>query len=259
MNSIECLTVSIGYGDFLQETLPLNLPLVDRMLVVTSPKDERTRDICWKLNVEVLLTEETNREGREFDKARIIDRGLQLLSHQDWLLHIDSDIALPPHFRKSLNFADLDVNNIYGCDRINVKGRQRWERFKISGFLNRYSRCNFFNVCFPDGYTIGARWADPFHGYVPIGFFQLWHRDAEMFNGMRQRRYTSFGHNDAARTDCQFALQWDRKNRVLLPEIVVAHLESDGATVGANWCGRTTASFDLISNESNNSSNSSPS
>jgi hypothetical protein len=51
------------------------------------------------------------------------------------------------------------------------------------------------------------------------------------------------GHSDAARTDVQFGLQWDRERRALVPELVVLHLESEDAGVGANWSGRTTRPF----------------
>jgi hypothetical protein len=41
----------------------------------------------------------------------------------------------------------------------------------------------------------------------------------------------------------QFSLQWDRAKRALVPELVVLHLESEDAAVGANWCGRVTKPF----------------
>ena len=51
------------------------------------------------------------------------------------------------------------------------------------------------------------------------------------------------GHSDAARTDVQYSLLWDRDRRALVPELVVFHLESESAPTGANWCGRTTRPF----------------
>jgi hypothetical protein len=165
------------------------------------------------------------------------------LAHDDWVLHLDADIVLPPHTRHTLRAADLDPQSIYGCDRIMVKGYDRWQRLKASGFLERVSRSYHHNVCFPGGFEVGARWADPLHGYVPIGFFQLFHRDASLYRGVRTRRYPGYGHSDAARTDVQFGLLWDRPRRGLVPELVVLHLESESAGVGANWSGRTTGPF----------------
>jgi hypothetical protein len=240
---IEALTVCVGYADFLRETLRYSLPVLDRLLVVTTPRDEETRDLCWRRNVEVLLTDDFYREGRAFDKARAVDRGLQLLAHRDWLLHLDADIVLPPHLRSTLSTADLDPACLYGCDRARVPGWQAWQAFQATGHLHTASRSMHHSVGLPPGLEIGTRWADLHHAWVPIGFFQLWNRQAEMRHGIRQRRYPNHGHNDAARTDVQFALQWDRKHRLLLPELVVLHLESSGAPVGANWAGRTTPRF----------------
>lgn len=249
---IEAITTCVGYADFLAETAPLVRAQVDRLLVVTTEEDRATRELCHRLNLETLVTSEFHRNGADFDKARAIDHGMSLLAWKDWVLHLDADIALPGHFRESLEDADLDRACIYGCDRFSVRGWEQWTRFKQKGFLDVYSRCAHYNVCMPVGMPTGARWADIHQGYAPVGFFQLAHRDAVMYQGIRHRRYTPHGHNDAARTDVQFALQWPRRQRVLIPEIVVAHLESEEAKVGANWSGRATKPFgpDLVQSPS---------
>jgi hypothetical protein len=240
---IEAVTVCCRYADFLRETIPYNLPHLDRWLIVTDEDDADTREVCRQHNLEVVITDDFYRSGARFDKARGIDRGLQLLTHDDWVLHLDADIALPGHTRQTLANADLDPRVVYGCDRVIVRGWDRWQRLRASGFLHRLSRSHHHNVCFPGGFDVGARWADSRHGYAPIGFFQLFHRDAVLYRGTRLRRYPCHGHCDAARTDVQFSLQWDRRYRALIPELVVFHLESEDAAVGANWSGRTTKPF----------------
>lgn len=240
---LEAVTTCVGYADFLAETIGHNAGLFDRWLVITTPRDEATRALCRQHNLECLLTDDFSRDERSFNKARGIDRGLHLLSHRDWVLHIDADIVLPPHLRTTLECAHLDPECVYGCDRVMVKGWDRWQKLKASGFLTEYSRCHHWNVCLPGGFDVGARWADTDHGWCPIGFFQLWSGQASHWIGHRFRRYSAHGHADAARTDVQFALQWDRRQRVLIPELVAFHLESEGASVGANWQGRTTAAF----------------
>ena len=77
---------------------------------------------------------------------------------------------------------------------------------------------------------------------MPIGFFQLWHSSEDQFRGARVKPYP-VQHNDACRTDVQHALQWDRRKRELLAEMLVVHLESEPAKLGANWAGRTTRRF----------------
>jgi hypothetical protein len=240
---IEAVTVCVGYSGELREAIPHNLPHLDRWLIVTDARDDETKEVCRRHNLEFLATDDFYRGGARFDKARGVDRGLQLLSHDDWVLHLDADIVLPPHARHTLRSADLDPRSIYGCDRVMVRGYERWQRLQAGGFLQRVSRSHHHNVCFPGGFEVGARWADPHHGYVPIGFFQLFHHDAALRLGTRTRRYPNSGHSDAARTDVQFGLLWDRSHRHLIPELVVLHLESEGASVGANWSGRTTRPF----------------
>lgn len=96
-------------------------------------------------------------------------------------------------------------------------------------------------------YPLASRLVSSIHGYMPIGFFQLFHGSATVQNNAHLRRYPT-EHGDAARTDYQFAIQWDRRYRVLIPEVIVLHLESarnsDGTGWrGANWEGRTTPRF----------------
>ena len=42
-------------------------------------------------------------------------------------------------------------------------------------------------------------------------------------------------------------LQWARPDRILIPEIVAVHLESEPSAMGANWKGRTTKAFGPVS------------
>ena len=61
-------------------------------------------------------------------------------------------------------------------------------------------------------------------------------------HGYHLRNYP-VSHGDAARTDVQFGLQWDRRHRQILPEVICLHLDSAPSAIGANWKGRTTPRF----------------
>ena len=50
---IEAITVCVGYADFLAETVKENLPVLDDLVVITSPDDEKTRAVCRKHNIHV--------------------------------------------------------------------------------------------------------------------------------------------------------------------------------------------------------------
>jgi hypothetical protein len=77
--------------------------------------------------------------------------------------------------------------------------------------------------------AIGARYVDTLRGYVPIGFFQLWHASA-------QKDYPwSLG--TAQHDDVLFAEQWPRPNRQLLPSAICYHLCAQPPKLGENWDG----------------------
>lgn len=95
---------------------------------------------------------------------------------------------------------------------------------------------------------IGSRLIYGDQGWVPIGFFQLWHSTTEYSGIYRTKPYPT-GSSNAAHDDVQFALRFDRKKRVLLPEFVVAHLMTEDMSYGKNWGGRRTKKFGLESNK----------
>lgn len=214
-------------------------PLFDRWVVVTTPQDEATREVCRKHNLDCHLTESFFENGDEFNKAKGINLGLERLNKKGWVCHLDGDIIIPPDTRQFLAAASLREDTLYGIDRVMVRSWEDWQKFQTSGYLQHdyHARCNF-----PKGYEVGCRWVSPHYGYCPIGFFQLWWGPQSMYRGISSKRYPDV-HNDAARADVQFSLQWDRPCRTIIPEIVAIHLESEPASLGANWKGRTTKPF----------------
>ncbi len=234
----EAVTVCVGYGDFLEVTAPLNMHHFRRWVVVTSPEDEETFEVCHKYNIEIIRTNDFKRDGT-FNKGRGIQRGLNNLSCSDWVVHLDADIVLPHTFASSLTMAHIDPHVIYGCDRMMVYGWCEWQKILASGYHQHGRHCY---VLPHDKYKIGTRWASPTDGYVPIGFFQLFHHDAILRKGMWQRGYL-YHHGEASRSDVQFGLQWDRRNRALIPELLVWHLESEKSPIGTNWKGRRSPRF----------------
>lgn len=245
--SISAVTICVGYGDFLKETAPWNFGHFNRWTVVTTPEDTETREVCRRYSLHCLVTEDARRDG-DFSKGRMIERGLQHGNANGWMLHLDADIALPSTFRRSLMRAHLEPTCIYGSDRVMVQSWDQWKKLQDNGWMDGNYHGFPHGTNFPQGFEAGARWAGA-DGYVPIGFFQLWNRGegGEEWRGYRTKSYPT-QHGTACRTDVQFGLQWDRRERVLLPELIVAHLESQKAATGANWKGRTTMRFGPKSN-----------
>lgn len=239
---ISAVTVCVGYGDFLRASAPWNRHQFDKWVVVTSQDDKETRDVCRLNRITCLVTDDHTRDG-SFSKGRAIERGLQHLPLDSWVLHVDADVVLPLSFRHELSRAHLKPETIYGADRIMLHSWDQWQKFQLTGWLQQTNAGALHSLAPPRGYQIGARWIGP-DGHVPIGFFQLWHRKGgeEEVAGARVKPYPS-GHGSACREDVQHGLQWDRRQRELLAELFVVHLESEQCKTGANWKGRTTKRF----------------
>lgn len=239
---LSVVTVSIGCGDFLAESAKYNRQFFDKWVIVTDPTDEETRDVARKYRLTCITTEDHKRDG-DFSKGRLVERGLQHLPAEGWIMHLDSDIVLPSTFRHDLELAHLEPDCIYGCDRFMVKDYKSWQRLLETGWQTGKFYGHPHALCPPPGFEIGARWVGT-DGWCPIGFIQIWNRMSgeEEWKGARVKSYP-LGHGKACRTDTQMALYFDRRKRVFLPELYVAHLESEPAPTGANWKGRKTKRF----------------
>jgi len=241
---IECITICVGYSDFLREVLPHNLAHFDDYLVVTRFDDHATQSLCRELSVECRPTDLFDKGGDAFAKGRAIDWGLGFLRRDAWICHLDADIYLPPMTRRWIEASEPDDQCIYGCDRVNCVGFEAWRRYlagcgvggsttaALGHLLPHRHHCLLTPPPFPMGSRLVLREQG---GYVPIGFFQLWH-------GRQGRRYP-LRQGNAEHTDVLHALQWPRDKRRLLEEVIAVHLESERSKMGANWSGRKTAPF----------------
>jgi len=240
------VSISVQYSDFLIETA-INKNIFDQWIIVTTPDDINTREVCRKYGIQTLLTEEHERDG-SFSKGRLVEKGLQMLPSDAWIMHLDADIVLPKSFRHELERAHLQEDTIYGFDRFMVESWEDWQHLKQSGWIDHPNSWHPHGVDVPQDkngkqYKLGSRWRNE-NGWVPIGFAQLWNRKGgiEEWRGFRTKPYP-FSHGNACRTDVQYSLQWDRRKRELVPELFVAHLGTDGAPHGSNWGGRRTKAF----------------
>ncbi len=237
---IECVVVCDQYSDFLSQTIHTNKFLFDKLVVVTSPEDKKTRKLCEFHHVHCIPTDELNSRWGEFHKGKAINIGLEALDCDGWVLHSDADMWYPPQTRLLLEQAQLDRSMIYGCDRFIVKGKQAWNDFIEQPGLQHEANAYIHLNAFPIGTRVMHDFAG---GWVPIGYFQLFHPSGSGISEYPQ------GHKDAGREDTLFAQKWPRAKRGFLPEIVGYHLESLDSTMSANWNGRTTAPFTLKPSE----------
>lgn len=232
---ISAVVCCVEYSDFLAHFLLWSKPAFERLIVVTSTTDYATHDLCEHHHVECVKTDAFYHDGQAFDKGAGINAGLERLDPEHWWCHIDADVMLPPRTKHLLAAAQLDPRMIYGCDRLMCQSYDAWSAYTSAPEIQH--SCNAFVQAnaFPMGTRV-ASMAPGQDGWVPIGFFQLWH---PKWSG--NRTYPS--HANAGRGDMLFAQFWKRAQRALLAEIVAIHLESEPSPMAANWRGRKTPCF----------------
>ena len=224
---LEAVTVCVGFDDLLDVTLALNHPHLDTMIVVTSHDDRRTQRVAHKHGAICVQTDLFKKNGRTFNKGAAINAGLSRFQYHGWRLHLDADIALPDNFRRVLfNHTHLDAACIYGADRCDVIGVAELRATRAEE--PQHSHSAFIS---PQHHRpLSPRYVDTLRGYVPIGFFQLWHAQS-------QKPYPwSLG--TAAHDDVMFAEQWATEHRRHLPTVICHHLCAQTPKLGENWEGR---------------------
>ena len=234
---IEAVVVCVNYSDFLSHTLPHNKQLFDKIVVVTDLKDEKTKKLCEFYNVECVQTDEFYRNSVTINKGRGINEGLKRLKKDDWVLHLDADIFLPPMFREIMERLPLDKNGIFGIDRMMCPTYEAWAKFMCDPRPLHEGWIFIHTNIFPIGVRIAEYKSD---GWEPIGFFQMWHPNV---SGIYD--YPS-EHGAIDRSDVIHAKKWIRANRHLIPEIIGIHLESEAlelSEMGRNWTGRKSMEF----------------
>jgi hypothetical protein len=237
---LEGIIVCVNYSDFLAHTLPHNKTHFNNLIVITDTKDENTKKLCEFHHVRCVQTDIFYENGNSFNKGAAIDYGLSLLENKDWVIHLDADIYLPPLTRSILENIPLETHKIYGADRLMCPSYEKWAEF-ISIPQKIQEGWVYIHM---DSFPIGVRIAEYNNkdaGYEPIGYFQLWNpKGSGVFNYPTEHDYCD-------RTDVLHCKKFARKDRELLPEIIVIHLESEGLSVGSmgkNWKGRKTRLFE---------------
>lgn len=260
---LEAITVCVNYSDFLSQTLPHNKDQFDNLIVITDTKDNETKELCETYGVKCLQTDIFYKNNCKFNKGAAINYGLSQLEKKDWVVHLDADIYLPPLTRSILENIPLESQKLYGVDRLMCSSYEDWSKYlnnrispqKITPLPHykvlhlddvkwMYTDLNFF--------PIGIRHSDFNNvnsGYEPIGYFQLWNPSgSNVFNYP-----TEFNCCDLS--DIFHCKRFEGKNRQLIPEVVVVHLDTEKENNGKNWNGRKTKLFKPSQNKNKENTN----
>jgi hypothetical protein len=232
---IEAVTVCVDYADFLEVTLPTIVAAVDSLVVVTAPADRRTIELCRREHLMWTESSAMYDNGGKFSLGAALNAGLKALQLDGWVLVVDADIYLPPHFHRTLDRLSLDSSKLYGIDRVHCRGHNA-----AVEFMSAERRLRSCEVPFLREFPIGPRIVLPEFGYVPCGYFQLWNAAATGY-----RDYPIHPAGTSEGSDMMHATRFPRSYRELIPELVAIELGTDepNGPVGVNWSGRTTPEF----------------
>ena len=203
----KAIAVCVEYDDILALTLPTWLRHFDDILIVTTPADQKTRELAEALGVRVHYTDAFYRNGAEFNKGAAMEEGFDSLGRDGWLCILDADIVLPP----IMPMGDVRPGTLYGARRRSIVNPLDWHG--------------------------GYEW----HGLPTIpdteiaGYFQLFHAASTQLTA---RPWYPTTLRSAASCDNAFMLRFGHHQQRLGFDVL--HL---GPT-GNNWCGRTTPRID---------------
>lgn len=231
---LEAVTVCVGLSDYLAHSLPANKSLFDRLVVVTSPDDRETLQVAKFFHVESLATDCMFEDNQVFNKGKAVNAGLEHVRFGGWVVQLDVDIVLPPQARDVLEHVDLCEQFLYGVDRVMCPSYEAWQKY-MANPEPLYENGWVYPPPFP---LDGRLYSQEDRGYVPIGFFQLFHREANLGDPVYPTEFDT-----AAGSDMAFARKFPRTHRHLLPELYALHLQTEDSTHAANWQGRKTARF----------------
>jgi glycosyltransferase involved in cell wall biosynthesis len=168
------------------------------------------------------------KNGRNFNKGAAINAGFDYFQYHGWRMHIDSDIILPDNFKRVLfNHSYLERHCLYGADRYNVIGNENIKKL-LKSSANQHHHGLLVGETENDA-MIGHRLVDNLRGYLPLGFFQLWHAST-------QKPYP-YSLGNASHDDMMFSALWPLHSRRHLPSVICYHLCPSIPKIGENWDG----------------------
>lgn len=210
---MRAVIVCVDYWDYLKITLPLNSDHFDEVVIITSPRDEKTIQTVeeiWDNHYTLLLTDLFYEEGAVFNKWKALEWGLDQVGRDGWLCLLDADIVLPPVHVWDFRKLDLVTGNLYTPRRrmnpgFDVPPHTEWaQRFQLHRNEQEFAGyCQVFHA------------SDPTLPSPPP-----WHE-------------TNWKHAGGA--DSFFQARWKPENKIR-PPFECLHL----GEAGRNWCGRAT-------------------
>jgi hypothetical protein len=166
---ITAITVCYNYSDYLRYSIEANSGYFDDWIIVTTPCDSETINLCNNHNrVRCITSDSLIKDVPEpwtFSKTRANQIALENVRFHEWILMLDTDSYLPPNFRVNLNLEKLNIEYLYGAERIHAGHWFDINRVILSQEIDK-------GITYEEDV--------PTHQVIS-GFFQLFHWNSEAF------------------------------------------------------------------------------
>lgn len=227
--SIRAISICVQYSDYLACVLPSWLRVFDRITIVTGPGDTATQNLCRQYGVDCLPTSVFwSGTPLDFYKGRGYREAMKTCSDlqpADWMVHIDSDMYLPPGTNDLIRKELFDDQKFHGFERLMCNSPSDWSKYLRASDTSQLSKPN-----------------ERFEHLGVVGFFQLfnWGR----FCQLCPKGYPA-NSNDAGMDDVKFSAMWGkpRVGQIWNSHHKLYHL---GLPL-QNWKGRRSAPFHVLS------------
>jgi len=191
------VTISVNYANCLERILPFNLRHLESLIVVTSPDDIATKEVCSRYpNIRVIETDIFYRHGAKFNKGAAIEIALMSIPKDKWCLIFDADICFPADM---FLLEALDKECLYGASRTLVYTEEQYDKatskrnFDLSGLPQDPRDTGWF------------------------GMFQLFHPQASVLS--KKRPWYGINYYNASWCDNIFQMKWPDAQRRILREL----------------------------------------
>lgn len=227
---MKAIIVCVDFADLLSITLPYNRHHFDEVMVVTTPEDKATIEVCHNLrqSVNLTLTRSFYEDGAVFNKWKALEEGLDCMGRTGWICIMDADVLWP----KKITYCGYPwrpgkVGDLY------TPFRRMWENWPSLGLTTRTS------PGLADGIPPESEWVKfPLHRQQQefAGYSQIFHA-SDPHLGPAPWHEIDWCHAGGA--DSFFQMKWPDSCKIR-PPFEVLHL----GPAGVNWCGRASRMLD---------------
>lgn len=122
---IAATLVCVDYAQPLSRSLAAWRDGLDQLVVVTTPGDAATLDLCRREGVHAHRSLAIDRDGAVFNKAAMLEEGLAAVAPTDWVLLLDADVEPRAGWRPAVERMVAErggAGRLYGATRVEEDG-----------------------------------------------------------------------------------------------------------------------------------------